>query len=93
MNWDTLCSPLENGSLKVINLRHKNNAYLLKLFWNFAYSNRSWSLLLKVRVLKSKYKFRMIYRFSSLWLVIKQFYSIIFDYTSWTIDTCSFINF
>jgi len=87
-----LCSPIENRGLKIINLLHKNNAYLLKRYWNFAYSNRPWSLLLKVRVLKSKYKFRIVYRSSFLWLGIKQFYSTILDYTSWTVGTCSFIN-
>jgi len=71
VNWDTICSPLENGGLKIINLHHKNNAYLFKLAWNFAYSNRPWSFLLKARVLKSKYKFRMVYRSSSLWPGIK----------------------
>jgi len=50
-----------------VKLKHENNAYLLKLAWNFSYSNRSWSFLLKVRVLKSKYKFKMVYRSSSLW--------------------------
>jgi len=71
VNWATICSPLENGGLKIINLHHENNAYLIKLAWNFAYSNRSWSLLLKVRVLKSKYEFRKVYRSSSLWPNIK----------------------
>ena len=74
VNWDTIYSPLENGGLKIINLHHENNAYLLKLAWNFAYSNKPWSLLLKARVLKSKYEFRMVYRSSSLWPGIKQFY-------------------
>jgi len=77
MNWDTIFSPLENEGLKNINLPHENNAYLLKLAWTFAYSNNPWSLLLKVRVLKSKYEFRMVYRSSSLWSGIKQFYSIL----------------
>jgi len=45
VNWDTICSPFENGGLKIINLRHENNAYLLKLTWNFAYSNRSQQIL------------------------------------------------
>ena len=40
VNWAMICSPLENGGLKIINLHHENNAYLLKLAWNFAYSNR-----------------------------------------------------
>jgi len=31
MNWDTICSLLENGGLKIINLRREINAYLLKL--------------------------------------------------------------
>jgi len=66
VNWGMICSPLENRGLKIINLHHENNAYLLKLAWNFAYSNGHWSLLLKARVLKSKYEFRMIYRSSSL---------------------------
>jgi len=35
----------------------------------------------------------MIYRSSSLWSGIKQFYSTILDYTSWTIGTSSFIKF
>jgi len=93
INWTTICSPLENGGLKIINLHHENNAYLLKLFWNFAYSNKSWSLLLKANVLKSKYVFKMVYRSSSFWPEIKQFYSTLLDYTSWTVGTGSFINF
>jgi len=60
VNWATICSPLEDGGLKIINLHHENNAYLLKLSWNFAYSIRPWSLVLKARVLKSKYEFRMV---------------------------------
>ena len=79
--------------MKIINLHHENNAYLLKLAWNFAYSNRSWSLLLKDRVLKSKYKFRVVYRSSSLWPGIKKIYFIILHYISWTVGACSFINF
>jgi len=31
INWARICSPLENGGLKIINLHHENNAYLLKL--------------------------------------------------------------
>jgi len=31
VNWDTICSPLENGGLNIINLRHENNAYFLSL--------------------------------------------------------------
>jgi len=93
VNWDTICSPLENGGLRIINLRRENNAYLFKFAWNFSYSNRLWFFLLKVRVLKSKYEFRMVYRSSSLWLGIKQFYSTILDYIFWTIGTCIFINF
>jgi len=52
-----------------------------------------WYFLLKVKVLELKYEFRMIYKSSSLWLGIKQFYSTILDYTSWTIGINSFINF
>jgi len=40
VNSRTICSPLENRGLKIINLHHENNAYLLKLSWNFAYSNK-----------------------------------------------------
>ena len=28
VNWAMICSPLENGGLKIINLHHENNAYL-----------------------------------------------------------------
>ena len=91
VNWAKICSSLEDGGLNIINLHYENNAYLLKLAWNFAYSNKPWSLLLKARVLKSKSEFIMVYRSSSLWLGIKQFYSIILDYTSWTVGTGSFI--
>jgi len=38
--WAKICSPLENGGLKINNLQHENNAYLLKLTWNFTYSNK-----------------------------------------------------
>jgi len=31
VNWAKICSPLENGGLKIINLHHENNAYLLNL--------------------------------------------------------------
>ena len=64
--------------------------YLLKFASNFAYSNMPWSFLLKVRVLK--YEFRMVYRSSSSWPRIKQFYYTILDNTSWTIGTGTFIN-
>jgi len=37
VNWALICSPLENGGLKMIKLHHENNVYLLKLVWNFAY--------------------------------------------------------
>ena len=92
VNWATICSPLDNGGLKIINLHHENYAYLLKLAWNFAYSNKPWSLLLKTRVLKSKYEFKMVYRSSSLWHGIKQSYSTILNYTFWTVGTSTFIN-
>jgi len=91
VNWATLCSPFENDGLKIINLHQENNVYLLKLAWNFAYSNRPWFLLLKAGILKSKYELRMVYRSSSLWPEIKQFYSTILDYTSWTIGTGSLL--
>jgi len=93
VNWDKICSPVENGGLKIINLRHENNAYLFKFAWNFSYSNKPWSFLLKARVLKSKYDFRMVYRSSSLWPEIKQFYFTILNYISWTVGTCCFMNF
>jgi len=35
----------------------------------------------------------MVYRSSSLWSIIKQFYSTILDYTSWTVSAGSFFNF
>ena len=35
----------------------------------------------------------MVYKSSSFWLEIKQFYSTILYYTSWTVGTSSFINF
>jgi len=93
INWATICSPIENEGLKIINLHHENNAHLLNLAWNFAYNNKSWSFLLKVKVLKSKYEFRKVYRSSSLWYEIKQFYATILNYTSWTVGTGTFINF
>jgi len=48
---------------------------------------------IKVRVLKSKYEFRMDYRSSSIWPGSKQFYSTVLYYTSWIVGTNSFINF
>jgi len=66
VKWNKICSPLENGSLKIINLHHQNNAYILNLAWNFSYSNKHWSFILKDIVLKSKYKLRMVYRSSSI---------------------------
>ena len=35
----------------------------------------------------------MVYRSSSLWPKIKKFYSTVLDNTSWTVGTCTFINF
>jgi len=73
VSWAKICSHFENGGLKIINLHRENNAYLFKFTWTFAYSNKPWSFLLKAKVLKSKYKLRMIYRFSFIWPRIKQF--------------------
>jgi len=93
VNWTKIYSPFENGGLKINNLRHKNNDYLLKLTWNFAYINKPWSLILKARVLKSKYQFKLAYKYSSIWPVIKQFYDTILEHTSWTVGTGIVINF
>jgi len=73
VNWAMICSPTENGGLKIINLHHENNAYLLKFAWKFAYSNMSWSFLLKVRIFKSKYDFIMVYRSHLLGLELSSF--------------------
>jgi len=35
INWAKICSPLDNGGLKIINIHHKNNVYLLKLALEF----------------------------------------------------------
>jgi len=90
--WAKIYSYLENGGLKIINLHHENNVYLRKLAWNFAYSKKPWFFLMKARVLKSKYKFRMLYRSSSIWPGIKQLYDTILDHTSWIVGTSTFIN-
>ena len=66
VNWARICSPIENGGLKINNLQHGNNAYLLKRTCSFAYRNKPWSLLLKARVLKSKYELRLAYSPSSI---------------------------
>jgi len=71
VNWVKICSPLENGGLKINNLQYENNVYLLKLTWNFSYSNKPWSFLLKARVLKSKYQLRLACRSSSIWPELK----------------------
>jgi len=44
-NWFKICSPIENEGLKINNLQHENNAYLLKLNCSFAYSNISLEFL------------------------------------------------
>ena len=93
VNWAKICCHFENGGLKIINLHHKNSAYLLKLAWNFAYSNKPWSFLLKAKVLKSKYKLTMVYTSSFIWPGVKQLYDTILNHTSWTVGTSTFINF
>ena len=55
VNWAKICSPLKSEGLKIINLHHENNVYLLKLTLNFSYSNKPWSLPLKAKVIKSMY--------------------------------------
>ena len=79
--------------MNIINLHHTNNVYLLNITLNFSYSHKPWSLFLKVRVLKSKCQFRMVYRSSSIWPGIKQFYDIILEHTSWIVGTSTSINF
>jgi len=71
-----ICSPVENGGLKINNLQHENNAYLFKLTWNFSYSNKPWSLLLKARVLKSKYRLKLAYRSSFIWPGLNNFMTL-----------------
>ena len=77
-----ISSPFENRGLKINNLKYENNAYLLKLTWNFGYSNKPWFLLLKARVLKCKYQLSLAYRSSSIWTRIKQFYDTLLEHTS-----------
>jgi len=54
VNWAKICSPINNGGLKIINLYNGNNVYLFKFTWNFAYNNTHLSILLKAIVLKLK---------------------------------------
>jgi len=61
INWAKIFSSLENEGMKINNFQYENNAYLLKLTWNFAYSNKPWSFLLKAKVVNLS--------ISSAWLI------------------------
>jgi len=50
-------------------------------------------VFLQARVLKSKYKLRIVYRSSSIWLGIKHFYDTILEFTYWIVGTGNFISF
>jgi len=43
IKWNFGGSSKHDGGLQVLNLQVKNKAYLLRLAWDFAYTNMPWS--------------------------------------------------
>jgi len=93
INWAKVCFSKFEWGLQVINFLVENKTYLLKLFWKFAYSQKPWFVMMKVRFLISKYKKILIFRSSSIWSGIKDFYDVVLENTYWTVGSSANINF
>lgn len=86
VNWSKICASNNEGSLKVTNLHIENNAYLLKLAWNFAYSKEPWTLL-KARFHIYKYHMIIIYSSFSICSEIKDLSDLVLEHTSWIVGS------
>jgi len=68
-----------------INFQLENKVYLLRLAWDFAYSYRPWTSLMKARFLKNKYQRVGSFFSSSMWPGINDLYGVILEHTFWTV--------
>lgn len=67
VNWSRVCAQKSYGGPQVTNILVENNAFLIKLAWDFAYSDFAELELMRKRFLKLKYKKCVVYHFSLIW--------------------------
>jgi hypothetical protein len=92
VSWKKICRPFPQGGLNIISLISLNKATNLKLYWELPNSQKSWTKLLKDRVIKNN-KIIQHHIYSSLWSSIKDEYSVIKDNSVWLLGDGKDINF
>lgn len=91
VDWNTICLPIEEGSLGLRSVCKLNEAFKLKLAWELINSDCSWAVLLRSRI-KRKNRFITHNIFSSMWYSVKQEMKIVMDNSSWVLGNSSSIS-
>jgi len=60
-----------NSGVQVTKISLENKTYLLHLVLEFTYEKMTWTKLMRIQLLKSKYKKYMLFESSSIWHGIK----------------------
>ena len=81
IKWNFGGSSKHDGGLQVLNLQVKNKAYLLRLAWDFAYTNMPWSNI----IVSSSHS-------SFIWPDINEYYDIVLHNNFWTVESGDQIN-
>jgi len=66
IKWSLIYSSKLEGGLQVMNIHAENNVFLLRLAWDFSYSLMPWVVLMRFRILKTKYKRFDLYKSYSI---------------------------
>lgn len=90
--WKTVCTPLEEGGLRIKSLQALNKAALLKLAWDLVASDKEWANFLKVRF-SLFHKPSSKYVKSSIWSGIRANMQTIFSNSVWMIGDGKDTNF
>nr|KYP67014.1 Putative ribonuclease H protein At1g65750 family [Cajanus cajan] len=92
VHWHIVCSNFDEGGLGVRSLMDINNAYMLKLCWNFVKKDSNWASMLASKVYKRSGDV-IYYLASTIWASIRDMYSIVKDNSTWKIGIGKKVNF
>lgn len=80
-----MCAPFAEGGLSFCYPVKLNEAFNLKIAWDFLIFSESWAVLLRSRILR-KGKFIKHHIFSSIWSSLKYELQTILDNFAWCLD-------
>ena len=90
--WKKMCRPMKQGGLSLRSLQSLNSATNLHLCWTLLKSDKSWTKLLKDRVIRGGRTIQH-HIYSSIWSSIKEEFTTITANSTWLLGNGESINF